>query len=341
MMDIVFDFTSSPVGGGLRRLEAYAEYFNTSGLKTLFLVHPKVAERISCYKGIAIEPVTRTGFAKATGDVGYLRAIGKRERPRWLFSYGIPVHARVADKCWFHISNVLPLYLAQVTLNLKLRMMMIAFSWWIRCRAKNCDVVSAESLFSISRYDAVTKTSGQRVLLNNGLPERLFVGEDRNDAARVTRGNYAVAVGSASYKRIDRTYEAFLGIKNELGVERLKIVGDSAHIPIAIRKANDVDIIRCLNDDAEYSGLISRSLVFISTSETENSSNAVIEGLFLSERALLSNIPSHLEMLARERIQKRIIGSQHLVLADKSSIDIKNVPTWRDSIEKMLVEMQF
>lgn len=341
MIDIVFDFTSSPVGGGLRRIEAYAEYFAASSLKTLFLVHPKVAEKISCYRGINIEPITRTGFAKATGDVRYLQEIDTRGRARWLFSYGIPVHARIANKCWFHISNVLPLYLDYVTLDFKLRMMMSAFSWWIRCRAENCDVVSAESLFSIGRYDAVTKTSGQRVLLNNGLPERLLVGGNGSGVTVGARGAYAVAVGTASYKRIDRTYEVFLGLKKEWDLERLKIVGESTHIPIAVRKSDDVDIIRYLNNDTEYSDLMSHSLAFISTSETENSSNAVIEGLLLSERAVLSDIPSHLEMLAPERIQKRRVGMQHLVLADRNSINMKSVPTWRESIEKMLVEMQF
>ena len=55
--DIVFDFSSSPSGGALLRIEAYASFFSKSSLETLFFVHQEIAQRIKRFQGINVVPV--------------------------------------------------------------------------------------------------------------------------------------------------------------------------------------------------------------------------------------------------------------------------------------------
>ena len=48
---------------------------------------------------------------------------------------------------------------------------------------------------------------------------------------------------------------------------------------------------------------------YISASQIENSSNAVLEALLLSKNIILSNIPSHNEMLRNFKIKKVILNN--------------------------------
>ena len=57
--DIVFDFSSSPSGGALRRIEAYASFFSNSDFDTLFLVHEDILQRIKRFRGINVVPVEK------------------------------------------------------------------------------------------------------------------------------------------------------------------------------------------------------------------------------------------------------------------------------------------
>ena len=57
--DIVFDFSSSPSGGALRRIEAYSSFFSNSDFDTLVLVHEDILQRIKIFRGINVVPIEK------------------------------------------------------------------------------------------------------------------------------------------------------------------------------------------------------------------------------------------------------------------------------------------
>jgi len=334
MPDIVFDFSSSPVGGGLRRIDAYARYFSASGHRTIFLVTPPIAERIGSYSNIDVRPMDRSSLAKAVGDSRYLRS--PCERPRWLFSYGIPIHAPIGARNWFHVSNALPLCLGHVTLPPRALLRMSVLAFWIKVRASRCDVVSGESHFTLARYDAVAGHRGDRVVLQNGSSEELA-----EAAARRSDGPaqpVAVVVGTAPYKRIRETYEVFTALKREFGWRKMVILGSADEIPKAIRDAHDVERVGHMND-GDYMRLMSDANAFLSMSEAENSSSAVLEGLTLAERVVLSDIPSHAEMIRDVPIERRTLAGISCLLVEPNREAELALPTWDTSIEVMLAHM--
>ena len=316
----------------MRRIVAYAQYFSEKKWKTLFLVQPKVAERIGDLPGIDVTAVETGVWAKAAGRAPHLRRLG--ERPRWLFSYGIPLHAPIGERNWFHVSNALPLYLGHATVSPRLFAKMAFLRLWLKLRAGHCDVVSAESRFSLDRYAAVVGAAKREILLNNGVPYSLT---DRGPVNTV-RERIAVAVGTVGYKRIDRTYAVYSALKEELGVEQLCIVGRTDQVPAAVRRKGDVTIESSIPDDA-YFNLLARSKAFISTSEVENSSCAVIEGLLLSGTCILSDIPSHREMLLPGRVVHREVGGQPMLLAHPGCLNRANAYPWDEVIASMLKAM--
>jgi glycosyltransferase involved in cell wall biosynthesis len=94
-----------------------------------------------------------------------------------------------------------------------------------------------------------------------------------------------------------------------------------------------------LDDDALYR-LLRDCRVFVSTSEVENSSVAVLEGLSFCSSVLLSDIPSHREMLNDEScILKTVHGRSYLLVEDVGNArDLQ--PSWCQVIETMLAAME-
>ena len=151
--------------------------------------------------------------------------------------------------------------------------------------------------------------------------------------------NYAIAVGTHNYKRLDITYKVFSSIKNVFKLERLKIIGNEDNVSKNIRCQDDVKLISSLCDE-EYFLTLSRAEIFISTSIVENSSNAVIEGLSLSKKIIISDIPSHREILTFANGSNSNIAGYDMLVFDKKSISINKLESWHLIINKMLSEMK-
>jgi len=213
---------------------------------------------------------------------------------------------------------------------------MSVLAFWIKVRASRCDVVSGESHFTLARYDAVAGHRGDRVVLQNGSSEELA-----EAAARRSDGPaqpVAVVVGTAPYKRIRETYEVFTALKREFGWRKMVILGSADEIPKAIRDAHDVERVGHMND-GDYMRLMSDANAFLSMSEAENSSSAVLEGLTLAERVVLSDIPSHAEMIRDVPIERRTLAGISCLLVEPDREAELALPTWDTSIEVMLAHM--
>jgi glycosyltransferase involved in cell wall biosynthesis len=330
MYDILFDFSSSPAGGPLRRLEAYAEYFSKSSLKIHFFIHTAASNRDRIQQLVPTTLVHKTGPSKAWLKKDYLKKIGMGSK--WLFSYGIPTKRGYAEQNWLHISNVLPFFFPHVTVGPSIFLKMCLMRWQFKSNYQNNDTISAESDFSIKTYIDVTGWKGDATVLRNGLHKR--------DLRLGAKQPYAIAIGTHSYKRIDLTYEVFQKLKDDLGLNKLLIVGDSKHIPLAIRTAVDVEVKDFLPESVLWSSLKCASY-FISTSEVENSSCAMLEGLQYTQKAILSNIPSHQEMF-RHNTGKHFqhLGKDYLIVNQNDVCDGAMVE-WSNEIGKMLLRMGF
>jgi glycosyltransferase involved in cell wall biosynthesis len=330
MHDILFDFSSSPAGGGLRRLEAYAEYFSQSPLKIHFFINAAASNRDRIQQLAPTTLVHKTGVSKVRLNKDYLKKIGVGSK--WLFSYGIPSKRGYSEQNWLHISNVLPFFFTQATVSPNIFLKMCLLRQQFKSNYLNNDIISAESNFSIKMYIAVTGWKGDTLVLRNGL--------HKADLGLDPKQPYAVAIGTYSYKRIDRTYEVFQELKDYLGLNKLLIVGDSTRIPRAIRTAVDVEVKDFLPEAVLQSRLKSASY-FISTSEVENSSYAVLEGLQYSQKAILSNIPSHQEMFrSNSGTHYQHQGKDYLIV-NQNDVSDGAMAEWPNEIKKMLLRMGF
>jgi glycosyltransferase involved in cell wall biosynthesis len=330
MYDILFDFSSSPAGGGIRRLEAYAEFFSKSSLKIHFFIHEDASNREKIQQLVPTTLVHKSSVSKLVINKNYLKKFGFAAL--WLFSYGIPTKRGYANKNWLHIGNVLPFSFIRTTLSPSLFLKMCFLRLQFKLNDFNNDVVSAESNFSINKYIESTNWEGEVLVLRNGLHQ--------GDQVLETKQQYAIAIGTHPYKRIDKTYEIFKKLKDNLGLNKLIIVGDSKRIPRIILDDLDVDVENFLPEAALQSSL-KRASYFISTSEIENSSCAVLEGLQYTKKAILSNIPSHQEIFNEEAGSHFEYKEKDYMIVDCNDVIDGVMVDWSNEIRKMLQKMGF
>lgn len=330
MYDILFDFSSSPVGGGLRRLQAYAEYFSTSPLKTHFFVHEEAKNRDVIQRLVPTSLVRKTEISKLTLNKKYLASF--RGRSKWVFSYGIPIKENFAEKSWLHISNALPFVVLDVTLGVDLFFKMFILRQQFKRNTQSINVVSAESNFTLNEYQKLTGVAADCCLLRNGI-----------DSAKINFNKFdkepvAIAIGTYSYKRLDLTYRLFRYLKKDLKLDKLLVVGESKNIPKFIKNANDVEIQNYLTED-DLRSRLEKATYFISTSEVENSSFAVQEGLQLTKKAILSDIPSHREMLKEDFSGALKCNDLDILMVNYADVSLDMMPNWATEIEVMLSKM--
>ncbi len=327
--DIILDFSASPVGGGLKRLLAYADYFAGSGERVLFLVHPQTEEHIAG-KTVKYEVVRRNPLARLWFDPRFVSRYGGRSR--WFFSYGIPIYGKVGDYNWLHVSNSLPFGLLSLTLDIR----GFVSNFLLRERfvvcADNCSVVSGESEFTLDIYRKTTGWRRELVLLRNGM--EAF--EIDNGSTRLPQ---AIAVGTSRYKRLDRTCAVLERMQATRRLEKLLIVGNLESIPLSVRRKPYVECLGILPREQVLQHM-RQSQVFISTSEIENSSNAVLEALALCGTVVVSDIPSHRELIGNGVGQPLVVDGLHYLQVDAGActLDLYQY-SWNKTISHMLSTM--
>ena len=336
MYDIIFDFSSSPKGGSLRRLDAYALYFSNSYLKTKFLVHPNALFVMEKYINLNFSVIKKSYLDKILLNSKYLNLY--RFRTKWFFSYGIPLKNEVGIGNWLHISNVLPFSNGDISLSLYSRIKILIQKYYFVKYSLIPTIISAESQFTIQQYQLfchVKKFS----ILNNGI--NIINKNKIREKKFLINNNYAIAIGDSSYKRIDNTYSLFKKIKRFESLDYLVIVGQDKNVRKKYKNYFDIIYISNITDDDLYN-IMNYASIFISTSEIENSSCAVLEASMYVDCCYLSNIPSHVELIDTDffnileknkdylKIQKNYLNNQK----DKYFL-------WNHSIEVMLANMNF
>jgi glycosyltransferase involved in cell wall biosynthesis len=327
--DIIFDFSASPVGGGLKRLQAYVDHFAASRERVLFLVHPHTEEYIAG-KTIQYEVVRRPLLARLWFDPKFVSRYGGRAR--WFFSYGIPIYGKVGDYNWLHVSNSLPFGLLGLTLDIRSFIgNFLLRERFVSC-ADNCSVVSGESQFTLDIYRKTTGWNRELVLLHNGMEAIPGDGSDRRLAQAIT-------VGTSRYKRLDRTCALVEHLRATHPLDQLLIVGNAESVPLRVRKKPYVACLGILPRSQVLQHL-RRSQVFISTSEIENSSNAVLEALALGGAAILSDIPSHRELIGDRETESLVVDGLHYLKVDaRAGVGDLSQYSWDKVIARMLSSM--
>ena len=289
MYDIIFDFSASPVGGGLLRLKEYIHFFNEHNNNVLFLVHPRAPREL--FEGLKCKIVVlpRSPLKRIFFDSTFLKEyIGKA---RCFFSYGIPIYKRVGEQI-----------------------------------DKSIEFISGESQSTIDLFSALIESSAKKIILHNGFNKDLLKSIETSD-----RSNIALTVGGESYKRLDLVYNCFLELKEKKQTRELIIKADIHQVPFEIREKEDVKILGYLPYH-ELLELYKRSAYYISMSEIENSSNAVLEALYCGCTAILSRIPSHLEMFSDSLASQ---SHPDYFVATKDNLKKENSFSWGEIIKRM------
>ena len=339
-MKWLFNFSASAAGGGLRRLEETAKWFDRRGGAT-FLVHATALQAVSPFSNRNRYFGIRQGKLKrliADGRYlpGVIREVGT---PDVYFSYGIPLFHNVAKINWLHVSNALTLTRDRHGMPFKRYLELQLLGNRIVRSLRLAHIASAESEYALDLLKTAKRIPGgvrTYVVAGNGCEDALF----SLPAGQVGGGGrkYAISVGTAPYKRLGRALAVFGALQERNPeLQGFKIVGDRTQIPRSVRRDARVESVGTGIGDEELYEMIQGAEYYISTSGIENSSISVTEALLLARSVILSDIPSHREAVRGMACAEFHVSGQGVFIevnpADRN--DEERPPSWSDMLQRL------
>ena len=294
----LFNFSSSWSGGGLIRTLETIKWFDDN-LGASFIISDRIKGLVSSYnKKNKYFFISENKIKRLLMDGYYMpKIIDQIGRPDIYFSYGIPVFNNIAKINWFHISNALTLKTNNISLPLITRFKMWILKKRIIKTMNNTDIASGESKFSINLLKEENEKRNITChydVLPNGYDISLL--EDILNKKREQSSRYAITIGTFSYKKIDIALELFQKIKETYNLQKFIIIGSFNDLPKSIINDRFVEFKSNISREELFS-LLYNAEYYISASQIENSSIAALEALLLSKNIILSDIPSHNEMI--------------------------------------------
>lgn len=333
----LFNFSSSSVGGGLlRTLETVKWFDNNSG--AYFILNNKIKSDVFIYNKknkyffISDNKIKRIFF-----EGSYIpKIVEEIGQPDVYFSYGIPVFNNIGKINWFHISNALTITTNKISLRLETRIKMLILKKRIVRSLNFIDIVTGESEFSIKLLEKEASKRNLKCyydILPNGYDKSLInkiLSQKKNKIDK-----YAVTVGTYKYKKIGITHKLFNQIRELNNLRKLIIVGPARNLPRSVVKDRSVEIKPSLSRE-DLLNLLYNAEYYISASQIENSSNAALEALLLCDKIVLSNIPSHNEMLRSFKTKKIFLDNSNLEFDVLENIN-KNIDaiSWAEVSKKL------
>ncbi len=334
----LFNFSSSCVGGGLIRTIETVKWFDNN-MGAYFIINYRIKNEISKYnKKNKYFFVSDNKIKRLFSDGYYIpKIIDEIGKPDIYFSYGIPVFNNIAKINWFHISNALTLKTGKVSLPLKTRVKMLILKKRILESIKFTDIATGESEFSVNLLKGEVIKRNLKCyydVLPNGYDISLI--KDVLSENREILTKYAITIGTYKYKKIKIALKLFHQIRESNDLEKFIIVGPINNLPKSILKDKFVEVQPNLPREDLFN-LLYNAEYYISASQIENSSNAALEALLLSKNIILSNIPSHNEMIKNFKTKKIILNNYEfdfiaLKNINKSMID---AVSWIDVSKKL------
>ena len=329
----LFNFSSSYMGGGLKRLMAFVEWFDRNG-GAQFIVNGRLQGNLDNFPHNIYHYVTENKFKKFVSNQDYVdQIIQHMTYCNLYYSYNIPVNKNTAQLTWFHLSNVLPFL---PTSNMQIPLLRRVELWWlgrlIRSGLVNCDFVSAESEYSLGLLNLKNNTQTQ--ISVNGSDQELNLME-QNIAGGVYE-NYAVIVGTYHHKNLSDSYKVFRELKKNNPGIKLLIVGDASTIPLQIKRDQSVELKGVLDYENTIK-ILSKSKFYINTSKVENSWNAASEGALLANESFVSKIPPHDELLqdSKTKVIRNLGTFNPIINIERRNLNINKLISWEDVIELM------
>lgn len=301
----LFDFSSSPVGGGLKRLLEYMVLMPKilPEKDVWFIVHRManiplgilnssqvIRSETPRWKRLFFEGSDAWKFYKAKGPIEYY------------FGYGIPIQKKIGRINWVHISNALTLKTNGFTLKPKRRIEMSMLGYRFDKAKRIAEIMSAESDFALGLLASrQSKSFPEYVLLPNGVDIKLDENIGELNMENFPEIPYFLTVGTASYKRIETAYSVAEHLSNMLGAPSWKLICIGADDEVTLNQRQREHVV-FLNHvpHSDLKQLLKKCLAYISASEVENSSNAALESVVMAPMTILSDIPAHRELFKED-----------------------------------------
>lgn len=329
----LFNFSASYVGGGYKRLYAYARLFDSKG-GAHFIVHSNCRKLEDEFKNNRYYYHNQSGFKRLFNNFKYLNLIASKiDSLKFYYSYGIPIHSKVADINWFHISNILPLAPEGIPLSLIDKIKMRILGLKIRGNLTNADVISAESNYSLS---LIKKSYCDKLFLSvNGSDDEISFLKNKKINKKT---NTAVVIGTYKYKSISDSVHIFKMLK-KLNNKDLKliIIGNPKNIPKKFTSDSNI-IIKGILPREDLIQYLMQAKYYISTTHIENSYNAASEGIFLADESYISDIKPHRELLINSHFNSVSIPgiSRSILYVKKKNLSSNNLKTWENVFNDMM-----
>jgi len=331
----LFNFSVSYLGGGFKRLYAYASWFNKNG-GAYFLIHPSCRNLIREFPKNKFFLIGQAKYQRVFDDCAYLDSLKYViEVPDLYYSYGIPIYRPFGRINWFHLSNVLPIYLRGVPLPLFDRLKLAYLGARVKTNLINANVISAESQYSLGLIGS--QHSDKLFLSVNGSDDEMsYFHHDKGHA----KESIAVVVGTYSYKRITDSFLVFKALKDLDNELKLVIIGDKKNVSESVSNGKDVLALGLLprEEVVEY---LRRAKYYISTTAIENSYNSASEGIFFANESYISDIGPHRELLGHIPFDQISIPGvfRPLLHVKRENLSTLNLKTWHQIIEEMILHI--
>ncbi len=309
----LFNFSSSWTGGGLIRTIETVKWFDNN-LGAYFIINDRIKNEISNYnKNNKYFFVSDNKTMRLLSDGYYIpKIIDEIGRPDVYFSYGIPVFKDIGKINWFHVSNALALKTNKTSLPLKTLIQMLILKKRIIKSMQHTHIATGESKFSVNLLEELASKKNIKCHYDV-LPNGYDITHIKKIVSRKREAlyKYAVTVGTYKYKKIKVALKLFHQIKDANNLKKFIIVGPTKHLPRSVVKDEYVETKPHLIRE-DLLNLLYNAEFYISASQIENSSNAVLEALLLCNKIILSNIPSHNEMLRNVKTKKLILNNSDM-----------------------------
>lgn len=328
----LFNFSSSYMGGGLKRIMAYLQWFNERGGACFALNHhlkgieKKFPANHYCF--LQQSPLAKvlnysSQFNQFVSEIGEIDLY---------YSYGIPLAGKLGKVNWLHIANVLPFVNARKYVSLKRSLELKLLGFLIKHSLKYADIVSAESGASLKLLNTANK---KLVISVNGSDEEISLYDQLKDRNQVE--NIAVAVGTCQYKSMDDVYRIYTHLRETNSDLSLVIAGIKEDVPDYIKNDKQV-ILKGVLSQPQVCDLLKVAKYYLTATLIENSYNAASEGIFLTREAFVSDIGPHRELLQNTHYEvfdhlKTKINSLYVKHKD---LKINNLKSWDQVIREMI-----
>ena len=332
----LFNFSSSWGGGGLIRTIETVKWFDNN-MGAYFILNDRIKDKISKYKNNKYFFISDNKAKRLFSDGYYIpKIIEEIGRPDIYFSYGIPVFKDIGKINWFHISNALTIKTKNIALPLGKRIQMWILKKRIIRSMKHTHIVTGESQFSVNLLKAQNNKNHSHLfydVLPNGYDMSLITNFLSKKRERLYK--YGITIGTYKYKKIKNALELFHELKKTNNLKKFIIIGSSDHVPKKVINDRFVEFKSNISRK-ELFYLLYNAEYYISASQIENSSIAALEALLLCKNIVLSNIPSHLEMLRNSKTKKLVLENSKMDFIELKNNNNKfQALSWEDVSKKL------